>query len=372
MENIAAIELRIDVATGNVSVTPPPGPALGEGAPSFSLLGSDVIRMETRNGACAPSPAGKRYVRCTFELAVLNRLERNPSTFLVTPASLPKPPAGVRGILVFPFAATAIPSGTATPTSDWDHAPISMFSGAACGRSTSDCFRYELYPGGLGGEELSEYRMVGFDVDRNATGVIVQVAVGADFGEVQAVAIGDMESCLGVTHMLATEEIPEYYDVENWDVNFFVGSRPAGDFRGFCQFDLASIPETARLVESHLSFRNMTVRGDPFEGFGGVFPQTLQAQAVWWDPENLPQASDLYHAEGDVSLDLFRYGISLESGENRSVIGSVEAAILRGDDVAQYQIRWLYDPVRTTESNGILIPTEPVIYPRLFVFYVDR
>lgn len=371
---ITAIELRIDMATGNVSVTPPPAPLRADGSPTFSLLGSDVIRMETRNGACAPSPSGKRFVRCTFELAVQNRLEQRPSTFLVTPATLPKPPAGVRGILVFPFAAEGVPSGTATPSTDWDHAPINMFNDVGgCGRTGSDCYRYELYPGGLGGEELSEFRQVGFDVEKSATSVVVQIAVAADFGEVQGVAIGDMTSCFEVSRRLATEDLPqEWYSLDAGEVNFFVGSRPNGDYRGICQFDLASFTEEKRIVEAHLSFLQMDLRGNPLEDFEGTGRQMLLADPVWWNPEALPEPYDLYHAEGDVSWDQGSHEIAVPSGDNFLQRGPVEAALLRGDAAARYRIRWAHDPTRQAESNGVLVPTAPVIFPRLIVHWVDR
>ena len=138
-----AFLLTIDVASGRVTVGRPQqasrssaGPA---GRPSFSLIGSDAISLHAGNCTFSSIPNNSKLKSCSMTLSIENRLA---STDLVSPTSFPKPPAGVSGILVFPYtvASLSVTGGTAVPNALWDGAPANFFndfSGCASGK-TSD------------------------------------------------------------------------------------------------------------------------------------------------------------------------------------------------------------------------------------------
>jgi hypothetical protein len=180
-----AFLLTIDVATGRVAVGRPQqasqssaGPA---DRPSFSLIGSDAISLHAGNCTFSSIPNNSKLKSCSMTLSIENRLA---STDLVAPTSFPRPPAGVSGILVFPYTAAGlgIPGGSAVPNALWDGAPANFFndfSGCASGK-TSDCYRWESYAGPLNAGQTSATRTVGFDVDKNANTVAAYIVVAAD------------------------------------------------------------------------------------------------------------------------------------------------------------------------------------------------
>ena len=94
-----AFQLTIDVATGKVSVRGPEGAGRGADGLSLSLLGSDAIALHAGNCTFSSIPNNAKLKSCSMLLSIENRLS---STDLLAPTTLPTPPAGASGILVFP------------------------------------------------------------------------------------------------------------------------------------------------------------------------------------------------------------------------------------------------------------------------------
>ena len=180
-----AFLLTIDVATGRVTVGRPQqasqSSAGGALRPSLSLLGSDAISLHAGNCTFSSIPNNSKLKSCSMTLSIENQLA---STDLLAPTSFPRPPAGVSGILVFPYTAAGlgVPGGTAVPNTLWDGAPANFFndfSGCASGK-TSDCYRWESYASPLKAGQTSATKTVGFDVDKNANTVAAYIVVAAD------------------------------------------------------------------------------------------------------------------------------------------------------------------------------------------------
>ncbi|MGH7581103.1 MAG: hypothetical protein ACREM9_13065, partial [Gemmatimonadales bacterium] len=100
----SAYELRIDVASGRITVTAPPAlvrvvPATGS-TMANSLLGRDAVRLHPTDCSFSVIPNNSKQKRCTLNLAIENLLQ---FTDLVTPTTFPRPPQGTTGLLVFPY-----------------------------------------------------------------------------------------------------------------------------------------------------------------------------------------------------------------------------------------------------------------------------
>jgi hypothetical protein len=184
-----AYYLDIDVIHSSVTVVPPQTfSAQASGRVANSLAGAEIVEVTASNfvrskvGDVIPK---KRTI--TFDLTLTNKLS---VTDLVTP-TLPKPPAGVQGIIAFPY--TVVVSGSqgerANPNSDWNGdgtanpgTPFNFFNDfASCGTAvTSDCYRWEAFPSPLRAGESTAPQKVGFTVDPTVTNIGVYVIVAAD------------------------------------------------------------------------------------------------------------------------------------------------------------------------------------------------
>jgi hypothetical protein len=178
-----AFQLTIDMGTGRIDVVQPKDVSAARGSkvgPSFSLIGSDGVRMSAGGCRFTSIPNNPRLKRCTFRLEIENSLG---ATDLLTPTDFPHLPAGTTGVLVFPFSASArgSVSPTAVPSPDWDRPPVNFFNdtGSCSSGNKSDCYRYEIFGSPLYARE-SEERMVGFDVPVDATSVTAYIVVAAD------------------------------------------------------------------------------------------------------------------------------------------------------------------------------------------------
>ena len=180
-----AFQLTIDARTGEIEVNGPRtamSARVIQNAPSFSLIGSDGVEFEVRSGCqFAPIPNRPRHRRCTFRVELTNRMQ---GVDLVTPTEFPRPPAGVTGILLFPW--TAVAEGgtdpTAVPSPDWDHGPVDFFNdfvGCSSG-GKSDCYRYETLPSPVYGGSFAGTPEIGFDIPIDATRVTAYIVVAAD------------------------------------------------------------------------------------------------------------------------------------------------------------------------------------------------
>jgi hypothetical protein len=168
-----AIRMRVDLAAGTVA----PAQNQLNSEISFSLIGSDGVSVQSSN--LSQTPLGGNRVLVRFDVAISNTLS---DVILVKPTR-PVPPAGVNGLLLFPFQATVVSgkASTITPSSDWDGAPYNFFNDVSCGGSvTSDCFRWEEYPAPLAPGATSGARTVGFEVNKDVQSFDVVMLVAAD------------------------------------------------------------------------------------------------------------------------------------------------------------------------------------------------
>ncbi len=261
----AAFKLTIDVATGAISVAERPGAALwrpGGRALAFSLIGSEAVELHPTNCTWTNVTGSSSKKRCSFDLALQNRLQ---ITDLVPPTTFPRPPQGTTGILVFPFTAAAlgVPGGSATPSPDWDNVPTNFFNDfGGCGGKSSDCYRSETYPGPLYAGETSATRRVGFDVDKAAQNVSVFIVVAADLRDNPAQEItltGNPDFCGLVEKSFTSGNLfpvaPTVIAVGPRD-----GQHTGRVDRGFCGFDLPDV----RVEQATLRLFQEEVQGTPY------------------------------------------------------------------------------------------------------------
>jgi hypothetical protein len=248
---LAAFHLTIDAQTGRITTAAPAAAVqasrTGAVRPALSLVGSDAVALHASNCAFSAVPNNTSKRRCTFTLAVENRLE---ATDLDTASTFPRLPAGTSGIVVFPFTAAAlgVPGGGATPSPDWDRAPANFFNDfAGCSGKASDCYRSETYAAPLSAGETSAARTVGFDVDRNAQSVSAYVVVAADLRDnpLRTLTIGgEPDNCGSVTGVHDEEILGDMVAV----VPPLLGNTR----RGLCSFSLAGVPAGAVIASATL------------------------------------------------------------------------------------------------------------------------
>jgi hypothetical protein len=241
-----AFQLTIDVATGKVSVRAPGGAARGGGGPSLSLLGSDAIELHAGDCAFSSIPNNARLKRCSMELAIENRLS---ATDLLAPTSFPRPPAGVGGILVFPYTAAGlgVPGGSAVPNALWDGAPANFFNdftGCTTGKGT-DCYRWESYPSPINAGASSGSRTVGFDVDRNANTVAAYIVVAADLRDNPIQTLTILPEPGNCSYHSRAEEVFRI-DPDTLKVGTVV------DTRSLCSFELQDVPAGVEILSADL------------------------------------------------------------------------------------------------------------------------
>ncbi|MGH7526130.1 MAG: DPP IV N-terminal domain-containing protein [Gemmatimonadales bacterium] len=187
----------MDLRAGTVTVAQAAkaGPAGRDGlAPSFALVGNHEISVATSNFSRTTIAPGR--VRIRFNLAQTNKLQHSD---LVTP-TFPAPPAGVAGVLLFPFKTVALGANgqplplaelRAQPSVDWNGtgapgsgAPHNFFNSAIClPLPGNDCFRWESFGTPLEAGTTSAARTVGFDADALVMGLEIFVLLAADIDE---------------------------------------------------------------------------------------------------------------------------------------------------------------------------------------------
>ena len=171
-----AIRLRVDVAARTVTqVGVPSNPDI-----SFSLVGSDGVTVQTAN--MSQSPLGRNKILVRFDVAITNSLS---NVTLIKP-TIPAPPAGTNGLLLFPFQTTVVTgSGSVIASSDWDGSPFNFFNDASCKNAAgSDCYRYEEYTAPLAPGATSAARTVGFETDKDVTTFDVVMLLAANLENV--------------------------------------------------------------------------------------------------------------------------------------------------------------------------------------------
>jgi hypothetical protein len=209
--NTAKRTVKITAPTGaTFSTTLPsngkPGPSLSiQAPPSFSIVAGDVALLTVSNyfasnvGDFIPNK-----IRVRFDVSITNRLS---SVQLITP-TFPTPPAGVSGILLFPFSTTVtqttggasvggdgtdviieLPNrGQTAASTDWDGdgsagsgAPFNFFNDADCAATgANDCYRWEAFAQPLAAGATSASRTVGFDIDPTVSSFRARLILSAD------------------------------------------------------------------------------------------------------------------------------------------------------------------------------------------------
>jgi hypothetical protein len=171
-----AIRLHVDVAARTVTQVGVPSSS----GISFSLLGSEGVSVQASNFVQSPTARNKNLVQ--FDVAITNSLN---NVTLIQP-TLPEPPAGTNGLLLFPFSTTVVSgSGRVVASNDWDGAPFSFFNDDACNNSgSSSCFRWEEYAAPLAPGASSAAQTVGFEADKNVTSFEVVMLLAADLQNV--------------------------------------------------------------------------------------------------------------------------------------------------------------------------------------------
>jgi hypothetical protein len=244
-----AFQLTINAQTGEIGVA---GPRLATSArgsasgPSLSLIGSDGIEFEVRSGCrFSPIPNKPKLRRCTFRVELTNRMQ---GVDLMTPTEFPRAPAGITGILLFPW--TAVAEGgtdpTAVPSPDWDHGPVDFFNdfvGCSSG-GKSDCYRYETLPSPVYGGATAGNPEIGFDIPIDATRVTAYIVVAADLRSNRRITFGVFaDQCTNVRN----DGGPPGGELRAGRIS----SDPLIIVRAFCLFD-NPLPSDALLVSGEL------------------------------------------------------------------------------------------------------------------------
>jgi hypothetical protein len=177
-DDIRSIAIRLRVDVGARTVTPIGLPATSN--VSFSLVGNDGVTVQTSN--MNQSPLGMKKTLVRFDVAITNSLS---NVTLIKP-TVPAPPSGTTGLVLFPFQATPVTgSGDIAASSDWDGAPHNFFNDASCKNAAgSDCLRWEEYAAPLAAGATSAARTVGFEVDKSITTFDVVMLLAADLQNV--------------------------------------------------------------------------------------------------------------------------------------------------------------------------------------------
>jgi hypothetical protein len=208
----AAFIFDVNTATKTVKVTEPstklnlaPGIVGGPNSISFSIIAGDVIQLTTSNYAASTvGQFAPNKIRVTFDVSLTNKLA---SVQLITP-TFPTPPAGVTGVLLFPYSTTVTTTsggvsvggdgtdviieqpnrGQTAPSIDWNGdgsagsgAPFNFFNDADCSAAgANDCYRWEAYASPLAAGATSLARTVGFDIDPTVANFRARLIVAAD------------------------------------------------------------------------------------------------------------------------------------------------------------------------------------------------
>jgi hypothetical protein len=170
---------------------------------------------------------------------------------------------------VFPFAAAAlgVPGGSAIPSTDWDNEPANFFNDfGGCSGKSSDCYRSETYAAPLHGGEMTEYRTVGFDVDRNAHSVSVYIVVAADLRDNpihETTMLPGAMQC-GVVERRDGAETSINVAGDLFSAGFFDDGNRTITWRLFCGFNLPADFAGASVKQATLRMHQRDANGSPF------------------------------------------------------------------------------------------------------------
>ncbi|HKU60826.1 MAG TPA: hypothetical protein VJQ44_06380 [Gemmatimonadales bacterium] len=349
----AAFQLTIDVATGKVVVSPPrvSGHASEAGTgPSLSLVGGDVIQLHAGDCAFSAVPNNTKRKRCTLQLAIENRLRFSD---LLTPATFPKPPAGIDGILVFPFtsAALGLPGGAATPNGDWSNPPANFFNDfAACSTKSSDCYRWERYASPLAAGETTSASTVGFDIDKAAQSVSAYIVVAADLRDAEPrslVVRGDQNGCgtAAIGGGSSSETVGPLR----------TGAESINESAGVCSFTLPALLKDVSVVGATLTLHQTDGNPAFFNAGGRVL--------LDWVDYALPFERDLYSGMTVLQENLGPISVSADPGaRSLDVNDAVLGDLVAGRSRSHFRVRWAdVDGYLTTFAGVSGEDTDPTL-----------
>jgi hypothetical protein len=295
-----AIRMRVDLTAGTVASI---GNQRNSGI-SYSLIGSDGVTVQTSNLSQTPLSGNRVLVR--FDVAITNTL----SSVILTTPTRPAPPAGVSGLILFPFQASVVvgKASTITPSTDWDGAPFSFFNDANCtGSPNSDCFRWEEFAAPLAPGATSASRTVGFEVDQSVQSFDVVMLVAADLLNVTPgpSVLAVAPSTAVFTSSVGGSSQPVTIAVYNTGGGTISGLIPTIDYApgqptGWLSMNVASTtaPTTITLFVNATGLTDGTYNATLYVASPGVSnsPQTV---AVTLDVTGAVSASAIYVSESD-------------------------------------------------------------------------
>jgi hypothetical protein len=164
-----------------------------------------------------------------------------------------------------------VAAGAATPSPDWDNEPANFFNDfGGCSNKTDDCYRSETYAAPLHGGEMTEYRSVGFDVDRNAHSVSVYIVVAADLRDnpIHEVTLTPGNAQCGSVRRSNIEGDIFYTLLDELSAALWQDHTAITHQLAFCGFDLPSGIAGA-------SVKLATLRMHQREAFGSPFPAVV-------------------------------------------------------------------------------------------------
>jgi hypothetical protein len=187
-----AFRVRVDVEQGTVTVLRPNAFAsanvmaspIKDAPTTSSIISTDGIELTTENFRRF-NFGGTSIVR--FDMTITNKFN---TVDLVTP-TWPAPPAGVQGILLFPYRAVATGGDlrrSVDASADWNGtggssgAPHNFFNATDCQRD-DDCFRWEAFPAPLGAGRFTAPQTVGFTFDSRVTSFDAYLILAADLAD---------------------------------------------------------------------------------------------------------------------------------------------------------------------------------------------
>lgn len=357
-----AFQLTIDVASGRVLVASPASQSRAShavaGGPSFSLLGNEVVALHAGNCTFSSIPNNTKRKRCTLQLSIENRLELSD---LVTPTTFPSPPAGVEGLLVFPYISAGLgsPGSAAVPNGQWDEAPRNFFNDfTGCSSKSSDCYRWERYPAPLSAGETSDPRAVGFDIDIAAQAVTVFILVAADVRDAAPHSLTLTPVAAGCGSLGISGASDQWYEGD-----LLVGYGISDEGYGLCTFELPAFLKDKNIVSATLTLHQVSMTGEFAEGKGRVIAQLVSY--------TVPPVNGGFNSVTVLEDDLGTVSDSPEAGP-RSLDVLIPILTELAAERPRIQYRLMGTPVGTQGITTFAGLTGGATDPSLTVQYRDR
>jgi hypothetical protein len=196
VRTLVAVPVEVNRMTGTVRIIAGlSAPSAARGV-SLALLNGESVTLAVSNLTSSPVGAFRAgYVRVRFDLVLSHKLG---ASQLVTP-TVPTPPPGIDGLLVFPLQTIAYatsgatdglasaPDGSVQPSDEWNGfgvagggGPFNLFGTTSCSQTPAACTRLIALPSPMLANTPSLPRTVGFDVEPGIATFRTWIAVAAD------------------------------------------------------------------------------------------------------------------------------------------------------------------------------------------------